>query len=89
VGINLTPKGWAAATPGTLDAPQAERVCGHACLICQIATVSPRYRDWARLAFKLADLDAWLLENPDKRTALIDEHRARLIKRIAAAKDAI
>lgn len=84
MGINLTPKGWAAASPMPLPSP-----CGHHCLICQAAVLSPRYRDWARLAFKLADLDAWLAENPDKRTPLIDDHRARLVERIATAKDAI
>lgn len=84
--INLTPKGWAAASPGTFQTPC---ICGHACLICQAATLTPQYRDWVRLAFKLADLDAWLAENPDKRTALIDGRRARLVERIATAKDAI
>lgn len=85
MGINLTPKGWAAVSP-QLPVPAP---CGHHCMICQAAVVSPQYRDWARLAFKLADLDAWLAENTDKRTPLIDEHRARLVERIAAAKDAI
>lgn len=88
MAITLTPKGWAAASPGSLDVP-VYRVCGHACVICQGATLSPQYRWWASLAFKLADLDAWLAENPDKRTALIDDHRARLVERIAAAKEAV
>jgi hypothetical protein len=89
VGINLTPKGWAAASPGTLDAPQAERVCGHACLICQSATLSPAYRDWARLAIKIADTDAWLAEHPEKATSHVMEYRAKLIAARDAARDAI
>ena len=90
MGINLTPKGWAAASPdGTIEVPAHERICGHACLICQAATLSPQYRDWARLAIKIADTDAWLAEHPEKRTSHVMEYRAKLIAARDAARDAI
>jgi hypothetical protein len=76
-------------SPGTLDVPQPERVCGHACLICQAATLSPQYRDWARLAIKIADTDAWLAENPEKRTSHVMEYRAKLIAARDAAREAM
>jgi len=84
MAIHLTPKGWDAVSPGTVGGP-----CGHACLICQAATLSPQYRDWARLAIKIADTDAWLEENPEKRTEAVMEYRVKLVAARDAAREAM
>lgn len=50
MGINLTPKGWAAASPGPTP-------CGHRCMICEPQALSPEYRQWALLVFRIGDVE--------------------------------
>ncbi|HRA21225.1 MAG TPA: hypothetical protein PLZ56_12320 [Anaerolineae bacterium] len=79
MGINLTPKGWAAASP-----------CGHACIICAGADVSSDYRAWALLAFRVADVER-AIANTDAPLLLsgLTQYRDKLVERLEAAKAAL
>lgn len=84
MGLSLTAKGWAAASPGSL--PPKDRACGHACVACQGSELTPEWRAYMLLLFRIAELEAAIehAHTPMLVTGLT-AYRDRLIERRDAA----
>lgn len=83
MGYTLTGKGWAAASPGPIP---PERPCGHRCVVCQGSELTPEWRSYMLLLFRIQELEA-AIENAHSPMLVkgLTQYRDRLIERRDAA----